>query len=140
MTREELVDEARSWIGTPFQHRASVKGAGVDCLGLVAALHRACKPDTAVTIPAYAPDWPLDAGGEILIEGLRGYLAPIAKTDRAAGDVLAFRWRQHLPVMHLGVLSGNETLIHVHQHAEVCEVPLTPWWHRHCAAAFSFFS
>ncbi len=36
MTRpEQIVEEARSWIGTRFVHQASLKGVGVDCVGLL---------------------------------------------------------------------------------------------------------
>jgi NlpC/P60 family putative phage cell wall peptidase len=137
--RAALVAEARLWIGTPYRHRASIKGVGVDCLGLIAALLRLRQPDAAIAIPPYGPDWPMVASGDILIEGLSHHLKPVLLGNHAEGDVLAFRWRQHLPAMHLAVLAEAGTLIHVHQHAEVCEVPLTSWWQRHCVAAFSFF-
>ncbi len=35
MTRDDIIAEARSWIGTPYRHQASLKGVGCDCLGLV---------------------------------------------------------------------------------------------------------
>ena len=31
-----VVATARAWIGTPYVHQASVRGAGCDCLGLLA--------------------------------------------------------------------------------------------------------
>jgi cell wall-associated NlpC family hydrolase len=34
--RAAVVREAESWIGTPFHHAARVKGAGIDCLMLLA--------------------------------------------------------------------------------------------------------
>jgi cell wall-associated NlpC family hydrolase len=39
-TRQEIVDEARSWIGTPWQHQQAIKGLGVDCVGLIAGIAR----------------------------------------------------------------------------------------------------
>ena len=32
--REEIVAEARKWIGTPFRHQGRIRGRGVDCVGL----------------------------------------------------------------------------------------------------------
>ena len=32
--------EARRWIGTPYQHQASVLGAGCDCLGVLRGVWR----------------------------------------------------------------------------------------------------
>jgi cell wall-associated NlpC family hydrolase len=37
VTRDAILAEARSWLGTPFQHQARVKGRGVDCAGVVVA-------------------------------------------------------------------------------------------------------
>lgn len=34
-TRADVVAEARTWLGTPFKHQGRVKGAGVDCVGLL---------------------------------------------------------------------------------------------------------
>ncbi len=38
--RARVVAEARAWIGTPYLHRASLKGEGADCLGLVRGVWR----------------------------------------------------------------------------------------------------
>ena len=40
MKREDIVAAARGWIGTPYRHQASLKGAGCDCLGLVRGVWR----------------------------------------------------------------------------------------------------
>lgn len=40
VTRDEVVQEARSWLGTPFVHQASRKGVGTDCAGLVRGVLR----------------------------------------------------------------------------------------------------
>ena len=37
---DEIVARARAWIGTPYRHRASCRGAGADCLGLVRGVWR----------------------------------------------------------------------------------------------------
>ncbi|MFL5163197.1 MAG: peptidase P60, partial [Microvirga sp.] len=35
-----ILAEARSWIGTPYRHQASLKGIGCDCLGLLRGVWR----------------------------------------------------------------------------------------------------
>ena len=35
ITRDQIIEEARSWLGTPFRHQGRVKGVGCDCAGLV---------------------------------------------------------------------------------------------------------
>lgn len=40
MTPAAVIEEARSWLGTPWQHQAAVRGVGVDCLHLVVEVCR----------------------------------------------------------------------------------------------------
>jgi cell wall-associated NlpC family hydrolase len=40
VTREQIITEVRSWIGTPFHHAQRAKGIGVDCSGLLEATAR----------------------------------------------------------------------------------------------------
>ena len=55
--REAVVTEAASWIGTPFHHAARVKGAGVDCLMLLAEVYeRAGVTTEHINPPFYVPD------------------------------------------------------------------------------------
>ncbi|MGH8585287.1 MAG: NlpC/P60 family protein [Gammaproteobacteria bacterium] len=34
-TRADVVAVARTWLGTPYHHQASIKGVGADCIGFV---------------------------------------------------------------------------------------------------------
>lgn len=34
ITPDQLVNEARGWLNTPFHHQGRAKGRGVDCIGL----------------------------------------------------------------------------------------------------------
>jgi cell wall-associated NlpC family hydrolase len=36
MSPEDIIAAARSWIGTPYCHQASLKGVGCDCSGFCA--------------------------------------------------------------------------------------------------------
>ena len=38
ITRPQIVAAARQWLGTPYLHQGRVKGAGVDCAGLVVGI------------------------------------------------------------------------------------------------------
>ena len=64
MTRAEAcVAEARRWIGTPYLHQASVRGAGCDCLGLLRGVWRAVYGSEPEAVPAYTADWSEPASG-----------------------------------------------------------------------------
>lgn len=56
-TRGRLVDAARRWIGTPYQHQASLLGAGCDCLGLVRGVWRECIGTEPERFTPYSADW-----------------------------------------------------------------------------------
>ncbi|MEM9842167.1 MAG: peptidase P60, partial [Pseudomonadota bacterium] len=40
MTRAEVIEAARAWLGTPYRHQASRRGVGADCLGLIRGVWR----------------------------------------------------------------------------------------------------
>ncbi|MFS8182119.1 hypothetical protein ACMG4P_11260 [Pseudovibrio denitrificans] len=64
----EVVALARGWLGTPYHHQASVKGAGCDCLGLVRGIWRELYGSEPQEIPAYSPDWGEVGKRETLLE------------------------------------------------------------------------
>ncbi len=71
-----IVQAARDWIGTPYVHQASVKGAGTDCLGLVRGIWREFHGVEPEVLPAYTPDWGEVGGIERLLGGAGRRLRP----------------------------------------------------------------
>ena len=55
--RQAVIAAAVTWIGTPFHHAARVKGAGVDCLMLLAEVYERAGVAPRVEPPFYVPDW-----------------------------------------------------------------------------------
>ena len=55
--RAEILRSVRSWLDTPYQHQASAKGAGCDCLGLIRGVWRDIYGAEPLAVPAYTPDW-----------------------------------------------------------------------------------
>lgn len=134
----DIVAVARTWIGTPYVHQASVKGAGCDCLGLLRGVWRELHGEEAEDIPPYRPDW--DApGGERLRDGLARHLAPIAVKSIAPGDVVLFRMVPRASARHCAIVGERDgvlTLIHARQNKRVGEEPLSPFWRAKLAYAF----
>ncbi|MEP3049668.1 MAG: hypothetical protein ABJL55_17590 [Roseibium sp.] len=62
VVRQAVLNEARSWLGTPYQHQASLKGCGCDCLGLLRGIWRALYGDEPETAPDYSSDWAETSG------------------------------------------------------------------------------
>jgi NlpC/P60 family putative phage cell wall peptidase len=138
VTREDIVAEARAWIGTPYRHQASLKGVGCDCLGLVRGVWRGLLGEEPERAPPYSPDWAEALRQETLAQASARHLLPVALDAFRPGDVLLFRWRAHLPAKHMAIVGKPDTMIHAHDGAAVTEVAIAPWWRRRLAYAFQF--
>ncbi|MDP3460971.1 MAG: NlpC/P60 family protein [Hyphomonas sp.] len=138
MTRDHIVTEARSWIGTPYCHQASLKGAGCDCLGLVRGVWRAVIGREPELPPPYTPDWAEALGEETLLAAARRQLIERVPSAARAGDVLIFRMGMGVPAKHCGVMSAPDAVIHAYWGRSVTETRLSPWWSRRVVAAFAF--
>jgi NlpC/P60 family putative phage cell wall peptidase len=132
----QIVAAARGWIGTPYRHQASLKGAGADCLGLLRGVWREVIGPEPESVPAYGRDWAEAGAGEALAEALGRHLVAIAPADAMPGTVLLFRFRRDLPAKHAGILATPDTFIHAYQGSAVAESPLGTWWRRRIAYAF----
>lgn len=136
--RARLIAEARDWIGTPYLHRASCKGHGADCLGLVRGVWREVLGAEPQHLPPYTPDWAQASRSEQMLEAAGRHMRPVPMDAAAPGDVLLFRWRDHLPARHASILVSADRMVHAHDGAAVAEVFFAPWWRRHLAGAFAF--
>src|SRR5438270_4473454 len=94
--REAVIREAESWIGTPFHHAARIKGAGVDCLMLLAEIYERAGVVPHIDPPFYVPDWHLHRDAERYLEGLACHAYEIAGPPQGAGplpgDIALFRF------------------------------------------------
>ena len=138
LRRAEIVELARAWIGTPYHHQASLRGVGTDCVGLLRGLWREIHGTEAERPPAYSRDWAEATGRETLLAAAERHLVRVPVGERAAGDVLVFRIKAHVPAKHVGLVATDETFIHAMEGVCVSEVRLNGWWQRRIAAVFRF--
>ncbi len=137
MSAERIVAAARSWIGTPYLHQASLKGVGCDCLGLLRGVYREIYGLEPEAPPAYSADWAEASRREAMAEAALRHLTPLALDAYGAGDVLLFRWRADLPAKHCGIATSRDAMVHAHDGAAVAETPIG-LWRRKLAFAFRF--
>lgn len=136
--RERILHEARQWIGTPYRHQASCKGAGADCLGLVRGVWRAVLGTEPEPLPPYSRDWAEAGGRETLLAAARRHFTERDPAEAEPGDVLLFRWRDGAPAKHVGILASADTMIHAYEGVAVAESALVPAWRRRLVAVFAF--
>ncbi len=128
MTREEIVAEAKSWVGTPYLHQASLKGVACDCIGLIRGVYSRFVPD-AVTVPLnYPSTWYLFRAEELLYTEIKPYLVEIASDEAKAGDILLFGFGKG-PAAHCGIKNSDSMFIHSWMDVgKVVETRLDDFW------------
>ena len=136
--RAEIISAVRCWIGTPYQHQASLRGVGCDCLGLVRGVWREVIGKEPETPHPYTPDWAEAGGIEQLAQAASRHLVEVDRQQLSGGEVLLFRWRRNLPAKHAAIATSTDSMVHAHDGARTCEVAIAPWWRRHLAFAFDF--
>ncbi|MBI1494104.1 NlpC/P60 family protein [Halocynthiibacter styelae] len=137
----QIVEAARGWIGTPYVHQMSVKGAGCDCLGLLRGIWREVLGGEPADVPPYTADWSEPGRDEVLWRAACRYLVVKPLTQAATGDVLLFRMRRGAVAKHLGIQSifgDTPAFIHAYSGHAVTESPLSTPWQRRIAARFEF--
>ncbi|MBF9044841.1 peptidase [Rhodobacterales bacterium HKCCE4037] len=137
----DVVSIARTWLGTPYIHQTSCKGAGCDCLGLILGVWREIHGTLPAPVPAYTNDWSEVSGEERLLKAARAHLVEKPVADAAPGDVLIFRMRASAVAKHVAIQSAVEPIprfIHAYSGCGVTESALTAPWSRRVVARFVF--
>lgn len=136
-----IVVAARGWLGTPYVHQASCRGAGCDCLGLLRGVWREVLGQEPEVVPAYTADWSEASGQERLWQAAWRHLRPKDLAAAAPGDVILFRMRDGGVAKHLGLqaeIGDGASFIHAYSGHGVVESALTPPWARRIVARFAF--
>ena len=135
------VEIASGWIGTPYLHQCSMRGAGCDCLGLLRGVWRELLGPEPEAVPAYSRDWSEPEGEERLWAAALKHLVAKPLDREAPGDILLFRMREGAVAKHLGLQAGTgqgASFIHAYSGHGVVESALTPPWERRIVARFAF--
>ena len=136
-TQQQIIDEAREWIGTPYRHQHTTKGAGCDCLGLVRGVYRNIIGPEPEAPPNYSPSWGEGDQREVLLTAAARHLIPVQTMQ--TGDVLIFRMMRGAIAKHCGIVSGNDYMIHAYQGAgRVEESALVPYWRNRIVGVFRY--
>lgn len=142
VSRTHIVEAARAWLGTPYVHQASARGAGADCLGLVRGVWRDVYGGEPELPPAYTPDWNERRGEEALLEAARRHMdeRTVFADDQlfAPGDLLIFRVDRAGPAKHCGLAVSNNRFIHAYAGRAVLETWVGRWWQQRLAGVFIF--
>lgn len=109
--RAEIVSEALSWLGTPHVNMARVKGAGVDCGQILAAVYEAVG-----LIPSYDPgqypsDWHLHRDDSRYLEAVELYAKKINSNPKP-GDIVLYKYGRC--IAHGAIVIQWPTILHAY--------------------------
>lgn len=125
---EQAIAIARTWIGTPYQHQACLKGHGVDCVGLIKGIYEELYEVKTREVVNYTPDWGDSNGNESLLKIARKYMRPVTPGNVDAGHVVLMRWKRRRVAKHALLMTSSDTAIHAYNRSPVCEIHLSKWW------------
>jgi len=114
MTREEIVDSARSWVGVPYLHQGRTR-KGVDCIGLLACIAKQFQ------ISDYdETDYGRRPSGLHMRRVLQDNLQPIALADLREADILHMATDNE--PLHVAVVSRANPLYIIHSSSDFGKV------------------
>ncbi|MHB8499700.1 MAG: NlpC/P60 family protein [Candidatus Acidiferrales bacterium] len=114
--RRAVVEEALSWIGTPFVDHACLKGAGVDCGMLVYACYLAAGLDFGSLKPGYySTQWFLGSTDEVCLNAVKVWTREVPGPPERIpkpGDIVLFKTECSNLFNHSGVVTKWPQVVH----------------------------
>ncbi len=90
--RDSVVRAAKEWMGTPYHHKAAVKGAGADCAMFPIAVYKECGIISAdYQPPEYSTQWHLHRSDELYLKEIERFAVTIEETPQPA-DFVVFKF------------------------------------------------
>jgi NlpC/P60 family putative phage cell wall peptidase len=131
-TAGDVVNAARTWLGTPYHHQGRLKGVGVDCAGLLVGVTRELGLSD-FDLQGYS----MRPNGDSLRRICDEQMTPIARDELVPGDVVLFTVDAHPG--HLGILTTPNQLIHAYlPRRQVVEHRLDAFWWSRAAGFYRF--
>ena len=137
---QEIIEQARTWIGTPYHHQARLKGIGCDCLGMVVGVadELGLKHESGVLLSSFdQTDYSRQPDGERLTRMLQSVLYEVPKEEAVPGDLVLFSIEGN--PQHVGLISDYEGLGVIHCYApsrKVVEHRLDKKWQSRIVKVF----
>lgn len=111
--RAKVVAEARSWLSTPYHHRAKLKGIGVDCAQLVLGVYENAGLVKPFDTGDYPMDWHLHREDERYLTIISRLAGPIEREAAKPGDVVLFKFGRAFS--HGGIITEWPQIVHANR-------------------------
>lgn len=129
--RAVIIEEAKTWLGTPWHHEARIKGAGVDCGMLILGIGENLGLIPHVNPPHYGPDFMLHRSDEWYVEIILKFADEIFSEAYLPGDIVVFKHGRIYS--HGGIIVNWPLIIHASApercvlYGDASQVPISTW-------------
>ena len=129
--RRRIIEEARTWLGTPFKHQGRTKGRGCDCVGLLV--------ESAKDIPGFRFKDDISYGHQphtsTILNQTSKYLEKITLAEAQPGDIVLLYFERD--PTHFGILT-DKGIIHAYAMGkrEVVEHGFSKDWENRIVSVF----
>lgn len=107
--RAAIVREALTWVGTPYHSHARIKGVGVDCAQLPAAVYLSAGMIAPVN-PEYPADWMMHRDEEKFLSYVLPQAREIDESEALPGDLII--WRYGRTFSHSAIIIDLPQIVH----------------------------
>lgn len=90
--RNAVVQEAMTWLATPYHHMGRVKGAGTDCGMFLLEVFERCNLIDHLEVDFYPHDWHMHQGEQKYLKIMEDYMKPVGYEIPLPGDVVGFQF------------------------------------------------
>jgi len=106
--RQYVVDEAKTWLGTPYQHKGRVKGIGCDCGGIVYQIYNPLIGPFKPFPKDYAQDWSVHRDDDVYMDFILPYVTEVQKPF--LGGLAMFKIGRNF--CHAAIITGRNKYLH----------------------------
>lgn len=102
--QNEIVEEALSWVKTPYHSGANIKGVGVDCGQILIEVYGNVGVIDKFDTGAYAQDWNLHRSEEKYLSFINQYCTRVEKPQ--IGDICLYKFGRC--ISHSGIIVDED--------------------------------
>jgi cell wall-associated NlpC family hydrolase len=107
--RQLIVEEAKTWLGTPYVSNGAIKGAGVDCAMILLKIFSDLKLIEYFDPRPYPAQWAIHQKSEVYLSHVLRYAGEIVGPPKP-GDIVMFKFGHCWA--HSGLVTSWPDLIH----------------------------
>lgn len=120
-TRNRVLDEAETWLGTKWHHQGRIKNVGVDCAMFLCEVYEAVGLTPHIDPRPYPADWHFHRDDERFLHWLEQYADEVQAPQ--AGDIAIFKFGRTFS--HGSIVKIWPVVLHCYVHEYVREQSAT---------------